>query len=753
MRINVFAPSVPTAPEADVSNQDSTLVTFRHQARTAQADHAFESFLALLPARGASARLQGDDTHLLCQVLHNQCRHGRDKQPAARKALRERVDLLIRLLQEKKTPPHPMASLHLLGYFRDSRQYDAGRTFWESWLVHQNEASTDAGTWGAAIELLTEDQEPLVNLEAMYTHGLRHFCGDFAEYHFSPEAILADRSSASSIGRLRLHLIQGIAFARLHRGDWRNAYLALDTMLRVYPDQLPRKVFDMFVSTRALSEAYTAMMLGYRTGTAMAPATLRKIHTRMIALQSSTAPWPTNFWVALAMLNVLHAHIGSGSPWDDGNSAIMLRGILGMLYRMPNPLPDEKGTGGHPDVQKAVDNVVVRVMRIFDRLGVPSSASLVSASIITMGARLRRPDMVAAAHDRLLREGVQTDTASYRALVQAGAMLGEASMMRQGWNLIEQFAATRTDSHRPGIPAPNDWRVLIQAGSVVNDLTLAQAQVEKYWSVMSKQQQRSVSHQMHEVLERSGRLHEPGNASAHVASGETAFTSDEDQNPMQRSGDDTNEADYNLYIESISARLDEIEDLVDSEQLQDFSRERIPMGFAFPELQMSAAELEEAYDTYTTETRHAAPGTEGGTSSSDASTSGEKTEKRVPDDGQQGQATKTLSRGVRTAAGYRLADLRFENWKTLNELLLAAEINSGEGAGANKEARHVEGRTLQSTDLDKADKTLDWLRVIGGSVGGVKNGSSSTGSVGDGRRLKALEVIRRLRGPARQLAA
>lgn len=219
-----------------------------------------------------SSILSHHDTFRIAHLLHTTLRSngpGKDApgQDAKQKLLLA-TDRLVDLYKSQVLPPHSGASLHLLSIYKENKEPEKTRELWH-WLSTQEGLEGDEyvsqAVYGAAIEALAYAGEPLADLETLYDRALIRFPGNFASYHLSPEAVVPDRGQPAFSKNIPISLLQGIFTARVLNGDWRNAYLAFDVVLRLIPDRVPKRFFDLIVAHRPFAEAVQVFHLANLT--------------------------------------------------------------------------------------------------------------------------------------------------------------------------------------------------------------------------------------------------------------------------------------------------------------------------------------------------------------------------------------------------------------------------------------------------------------------------------------------------------
>lgn len=167
-------------------------------------------------------------------------------------------------------------------------------------------------TYGAAIELLAECGRGLESYEEVYAHGLKRFPGTFNEYHMSHGALLQNRDKLTMLPRTSMSLLQGIVAARLTYVDWRNAYLGLDTALRLHPTQVPPNMLQAFLRERPIQEVYQVFCLLCQGGSPVRPEIVTAMLFDLVSGQGESAGEEIDLVIAMAVLNAIRLFAGSG---------------------------------------------------------------------------------------------------------------------------------------------------------------------------------------------------------------------------------------------------------------------------------------------------------------------------------------------------------------------------------------------------------------------------------------------------------
>ncbi|KAL8742752.1 MAG: hypothetical protein Q9190_004813 [Brigantiaea leucoxantha] len=201
---------------------------------------------------------EATDSLEVARLLHNayRCFRSNGRLELAAK-LNNPVAQLTQAYVQRKTPRHVNVPVHILGFYKESGQFDAGIEFW-NWLLREGrDEDLDLRTFGAAIEMLTLYGASPEHCEELYKHALQRSGQGFASYHLSHHATLPNLSARFLDHReTSMGLLQGILTARILHDRWREAYLALDTAFRIRPTQIPTRFLELFLYHRPVEEAF-----------------------------------------------------------------------------------------------------------------------------------------------------------------------------------------------------------------------------------------------------------------------------------------------------------------------------------------------------------------------------------------------------------------------------------------------------------------------------------------------------------------
>ncbi|KAL9613590.1 MAG: hypothetical protein Q9167_001872 [Letrouitia subvulpina] len=260
---------------------------------------------------------EASDSREVARLLHNTYRQFKSLGNGENfQKLNDPVEDFVKAYMQRKLPCHADVPIHILGFYKESRQFDQGIEFW-NWLLHKGHGDDlDLRCFGAAIEMLTFYGVSPDYCEKLYRYGLEQLGKEYASYHLSPDAILPDRSARSLDHRdTSMGLLQGILTARLLHSRWREAYLALDTAFRIRPSQIPTRFLELFLYNRPLGEAFQVFCMFCRSGSTVSGTCFTAI------LDSLKNCFPkenrrTRLDLLRSMTTTLEAFVGAAGPLD-----------------------------------------------------------------------------------------------------------------------------------------------------------------------------------------------------------------------------------------------------------------------------------------------------------------------------------------------------------------------------------------------------------------------------------------------------
>ena len=560
------------------------------------------------------------------------------------------TDKFVQDLQERKIPGHGAASLHLLSLYKEAEAYSRGEALW-TWLQRQDEDYVTSRVYGAAIELLAYKGEKLSELEKLYVQALNRFPGTFAEYHFSPGAMLPDRSVEIAYKGLPTLLLQGILTARVLHGDWRSSYLAFDTCMRLFPTQVPPRIFEIFIFERPLREAYTVFMLACRAGIILKAKTLSQLLNRF-AIELTRSSWlvqdskSTGIVLKLIdnMTEAVYAYTAAGGKPND----LQMSCFLDALHRLlPNSysvtIEQAQSTLGRRNL------IVSTAMKIVSAFSSVTSESRVNAfnRLLLMSGKANLPQVMEKIQNDMIATEITMNDGTYRAIVLASGHLEDQRAVEKSWGDLVKHSQD-IGMQLSGL----DWNALAKATALAANPKYALGQLNE--------------------LHR-GSLGEASDALQQVQ--ERTLGTADDSSPLVKLLDQSALEDV---LQRVTAKFETIFDMVVKQEAKDLRD--IPIHMMMDDhlnaLPGSKDDHHQIYEELTRWPSEQHPA---------------------------GELFKDKTR-AQARTGYFFDELRFENWQTINYLLAIAEQHSVEREEAIERAIEAGApiKSINSSVIDRA---------------------------------------------------
>ncbi|KAF2478146.1 uncharacterized protein BDR25DRAFT_275926 [Lindgomyces ingoldianus] len=411
------------------------LASFRERFVSALDARNLPVVVELYPALVESIPLEPRDTRAIATQLHNYLRNHPNPASQSEFVLMF-LERITQDIQSRKLPPHTFAHVHLLGIYKECKKYDEGYAFW-LWLQEQDDTYVDQAVYGAAIEMLAfQGRTSLATLEELYINGLKRFPGTFAEYHLSPEAIVPDRTQPTTIPGIPLILLQGILTARMCWRDWKKAYLALDTALRLYPHQVPPRFFELFMNERPMSEGYTVFLLACRAGILLKPNHLTSLLSMLSDTMGRCPSLDDRMVILQGMVNALYAYLEAGGMIQGPHVGSILNAFGNLLPRKPF---GEDYQGNEGKIRNIIVTTAHEIMKTLIQSGVPPQPQLF-ISLIKLAGTLRVPSLLEVSLRDIETARIDIGAIGSRNVLISAGHLRDRATLERFWTAIASQA-------------------------------------------------------------------------------------------------------------------------------------------------------------------------------------------------------------------------------------------------------------------------------------------------------------------------
>lgn len=481
-----------------------------------------------------------------------------------------------------KVDHEPTKVEDLLIAFLLTGDFEHGVEFWSWWREHGESSPQGSVVYGAAISLLAHQGRPLAELEAVYGEALTRFPGDFAAYHLSHNAILADRSGSVTIKGVSQLLINGIVEARVLRGDSRGAYLGLDTAMRLIPVLNPFRLFSPYLRERPLLEAYTVLAIKYRSGFTFPVGTLRSVTRELRDASYATRGGLSQHMLTLrALLNLTYMHCGCTRESKIGKnflSEILIFTANTMLLRPVARLgPDDR-----QQLARGVLSLIGKMLEVFARFGAMPGRAVFNhmmRDVVPHGRGRTELDAVLAAADA---SGVGRAEIDPQFILGTAGKLRDGSLVREQWESLIRARASAGEDIKL-----SDATRLARACALTDQPDYARSQLGT--AVVSHFSGDEV-----EALEAAMAQHEGKTGHEINQQDLIVWAADCEAVPLEA---------FLQGLETITKDLDVVDELKGLNEVEDWSRRTLPISLLPPpvELQMPEADCRALYDRLTTE--------------------------------------------------------------------------------------------------------------------------------------------------------
>jgi hypothetical protein len=535
------------------------------------------------------------------------------------------ADLLVLDIQAKVLPPSYDAHLRLLSFYKESAEYEKGTAFW-SWLSKQGDDYVNANLYGVALELFAFQGRPAEDTEDLYEKALARFPGVFLEYHLAHNAVIADRRQHTVISAIPKALLQGILTARILRGDAKNAYLTLDTTARLFPAKIPTRFVTLFAQERPLDEAYKVFMFACQSGSTPGHDALKILLAR---LRKVAATHPIeNAAILRAMIMACYAHTVSGAPLHNKSLNELVIAITGLLK-------DHAYTKMSSEQLRPITNAISNLLS--DLFGIWASQN--------------SPPGIASFNSMIALEAMnhyslKPNTVTFRSILAAAGEMSDPEGVRSAWtdlvaNRIEKGTALELV----------DWQNLLNATRRINDPEYLQQQLVNFQHILPPY-----------ILDRMSTALQAGNFSRKL---------NPNKNPSS--------ADLETVARSmkiIELLKQDVKYMSENAHLgRNFYTEPVSLYLLHRSslyANVSEADIRTVYDEMTTDSSTVLD-------IFPPSPSEPKTDVEIELEAEtEAEADAEEQAPAMSTTGYPLDELRYQNWKTINELLCDAKLHDKE---------------------------------------------------------------------------
>lgn len=360
---------------------------------------------------------------------------------------------LIEDIMKGALGPRPEAFAFLLNYFVATRSWETGLRFWK-WLEDKEDHWINADVYGAAIQLHAAQDTSLEDLETLYQQGLSRFSDSFAAYHFSPGAIVPDREQKLTLPGLPLGLLYGIMSARLMRGDAQNAYLSLDSALRLRPVALESEFYIEYQRERPVPEAYTIFAMACKSGKVLPNSAYRALLASL--RENADTKDPRRFVLTVrAMLSATYLQLGGGGK--------LTRNAITEIIIVLTNMARIKGVAemSHEDkmqLGEAIQELIRKTLELATRFSSVPTIAAFNTIIFNIAGLGNAEKTITTAMQDVYALGLTSTSVTRRSILVAAGSAGDAELITKAWKWLVQ---ARTKEGQT--PDTTDLHILVRA--------------------------------------------------------------------------------------------------------------------------------------------------------------------------------------------------------------------------------------------------------------------------------------------------
>jgi len=656
------------------------------------------------------------------------------------------VKQLERDYRHGKTLASPVYAAPLLRAYGEAGDIESFKAFWQ-WLLAQGPEKRPLLVWSSVMQVYSSHGAPLSNLEALFQQALEDSMDNYISYHASPNALLSDRSVFSPLEKGLDLMLALLASTQLSSGATRAGYLTLDTLWKVTITPTVRTSFSDLLSDRPASEAYRLYVMMLRSGLKPTNASVEQVGILAKTWKQNS----TENWIAasqLAQLDIEAAALDVGKLPNNR----MLTKLFSRFGHVIRP-------GKRIDLVHLHENTWLIIETLKSAIKVHSMYGPIpeihAHTMLYIAAVSQSPEMYGLLVKNFPVSTFFKGDMSCMVTIQAAGMMRDVDLLQQAWQALIELAQ----------PDTRMWTNFFHACKACNVEELFKEQLEVHFDARDE----AFAKELKDAIK-----------NAHVAKPTPMIETSSDPNVSRIAA-----ADFRKIFE----RIKEVYDLMLSRKLRNFFERPMPEGLGVDLIQASEDTWAQVYERLTRDPREpkrtasldivspeqntgAPMETENGVQNhpSDQREEFSPTDGR-PFDGQVGieegiiddypkhsateqtsmryvsdipkrdaviSTTETnsvlsRSRGIPiTSTGFRLDDIRYANWRSMNELIL-------EGCYADGFDLGEEGILLQQKYQQPLNEE-ELLRVIMKIRGITSAQLSKLSDIGSGYRARRAAV-------------
>lgn len=345
----------------------------------------------------------------------------------------EFTQTLDRDYRKGKLAAHGQFSSRLLEIYLNLRQFDEFKSFW-NWLLYQKQEYRSLRTWATAMKGYFVEGASLSFLQDLMERALQESTVNFLAYRLSSNALAPNRSRLVSPVDGAVSMLTTIARCQIKTGQIRDGYLTLDSLCRFDPLALWSQLSTLLFASRPITETYRLYVMSLRCG-------LWPNHTAVSQLADGAKMWrqgPYELWFTeshVARLKMEAAAIGVGKKPE-------ARQLVDLFTRIDLLLTDalkSRATSVHKHLPLILDTLNQGF--VFARSVAHRPASLRPSMLLRSAGLMRSLELYELLTKNFPRSAFLHDAASCLNTLKGAGLIKDEEMVRDAWHALLQHGS------------------------------------------------------------------------------------------------------------------------------------------------------------------------------------------------------------------------------------------------------------------------------------------------------------------------
>ena len=437
----------------------------------------FELYTALL----GQGSLEPVDTLVIARLLHLTLLERQSASTAT--ALSGYIGIFTSHYVTKALPPHSEASSQLLSIYGIKSEHVMGALLWE-WMVHQGDRYVSTKTYARAILNAAGGNQPLRVCEELFEEALERYYDKDVSLILSPGIMLPHDLQGLKAVSIPFHLYAAICHARIREGDWRTAYLNLDTAFRVWPSTISCHFLKTVLKGRPIHEGYQVFSLFCQAGAYVRGKELHLLLNPLARACVDSVDSGLKLDLIKAMLEAIRSFLNNRDARLDGRHLnCLIRGFLSIIPHQGLGTRQEDS-----EMDTAITSFLSYLMGWYSERG-SKPCTDIPITVISWSRKLRSTSLLEWALEKFgdmdqivtlqspWNNCSPANSPLYNSVLYAAGKLRSTEMVKTAWKcLARSLGGTRIG------PQPGDWWTFAEAAKGTGLVPYYNSQLELFTS-------------------------------------------------------------------------------------------------------------------------------------------------------------------------------------------------------------------------------------------------------------------------------